>query len=210
MTPETAPKKRGLLLGLVAGAFALAAVLAASLLVNVAEKKSEAKNPTVRVVELTDDTEDPAVWGKNFPVEYDLYKKTTDMVRTKYGGSEAIPRTPTEQDPRKVTSQSKTDVDARLKTMWAGYAFAADFREERPRLHARGPDLHAAAGRGEAARHLARSATSIYVPMKKLGNGDIFKGFEALNKMPYSEAKKHFSTRSAASTATTPRRWRCA
>ena len=59
---------------------------------NVAEKKSEAKNPTVRVVELTDDTEDPAVWGKNFPVEYDLYKKTTDMVRTKYGGSEAIPR----------------------------------------------------------------------------------------------------------------------
>ena len=81
MTPETAPKKRGLLLGLVAGAVALAAVLAAALLGSVAEKKSEAKNPTVRVVELTDDTEDPAVWGKNFPAEYDLYKKTTDMVR---------------------------------------------------------------------------------------------------------------------------------
>jgi nitrite reductase (cytochrome c-552) len=27
------------------------------------------------VVELTDDTEDPAVWGKNFPLQYDDYKR---------------------------------------------------------------------------------------------------------------------------------------
>ena len=131
MPADPASRKRPFLLVLVAGAFALAAVLAAALLVNISERKQEAKNPVVRVVEITDETEDPAVWGKNFPVEYDLYKKTTDMVRTKYGGSEAVPRTPTEQDPRTVTSQSKTDEDARLKTMWAGYAFAADFREER-------------------------------------------------------------------------------
>jgi len=193
MTPETAPKKRGLLLGLVAGAFALAAVLAAALLVNVAEKKSEAKNPNVRVVELTDDTEDPAVWGKNFPVEYDLYKKTTDMVRTKHGGSEAMPRTPTEQDPRTVTSQSKTDADPRLKTMWAGYAFAADFREERG--HAYTLDDQIFTQRQIVAKQpgtCGQCHASVYVPMKKLGNGDIMKGFEALNKMPYSEAKKLF------------------
>jgi nitrite reductase (cytochrome c-552) len=194
MTSETpAPKKKNLLLALVAGAFALAAILVAALLVNIAEKKQQAKNPTVRVVELTDDTEDPAVWGKNFPVEYDLYRKTTDMVRTKYGGSEAVPRQPTEQDPRKVVSKSKTDEDARLKTMWAGYAFAADFREERG--HAFTLEDQIFTQRQVVVKQpgtCGQCHASVYVPMKKLGNGDIFKGFEALNKMPYTEAKQHF------------------
>jgi nitrite reductase (cytochrome c-552) len=179
---------------LVAGAFALAAVLAAALLVNISERKQEAKNPVVRVVEITDETEDPAVWGKNFPVEYDLYKKTTDMARTKYGGSEAVPRTPTEQDPRKVTSQSKTDEDARLKTMWAGYAFAADFREERG--HAYTLEDQMFTQRQVVVKQPATCGqchASVYVPMKKLGGGDIFKGFDLLNKMSYSEAaKEHF------------------
>jgi nitrite reductase (cytochrome c-552) len=191
-TQAPAPKKRGLLI-LVAVAFGLAAVLAAALLVNIAEKKQEAKNPVVRVVEITDDTEDPAVWGKNFPVEYDLYKKTADMARTKYGGSEAIPRTPTEGDPRTVVAQSKTDEDARLKTMWAGYAFAADFREERG--HAYTLEDQMFTQRQVVVKQpgtCGQCHASVYVPMKKLGNGDIMKGFEALNKMPYSEAKQHF------------------
>jgi nitrite reductase (cytochrome c-552) len=194
MTAENpAPRKRTLLVVLVAGAFALAAVLAAALLVSIAEKKQEAKNPVVRVVELTDDTEDPAIWGKNFPVEYDLYKKTADMARTKYGGSEVIPHTPTEQDPRTKTSQSKTDADARLKTMWAGYAFAADFREERG--HAYTLDDQIFTQRQVVVKQpgtCGQCHASVYVPMKKLGGGDIWKGFEALNKMPYSEAKQHF------------------
>jgi nitrate/nitrite transporter NarK len=32
-----------------------------------------------------------------------------------------------------IVSQSKLEEDPRLKIMWAGYAFAADFREERGR-----------------------------------------------------------------------------
>jgi nitrite reductase (cytochrome c-552) len=32
---------------------------------------------------------------------------------------------------------------------------------------------------------------SAYVPFKKLGEGDIIKGFERLNQMPYFEARKH-------------------
>ena len=195
MNTETpAPKHRTLLLVLVAGAFGLAAVLAAALLVSISEKKMEAKNPVVRVVEITDDTEDPAIWGKNFPVEYDLYKRTTDMVRTKYGGSEVIPRKPTEQDPRTVTSQSKTDEDARLKTMWAGYAFAADFREERGHAYTLEDQLFTQ--RQVVAKQpgtCGQCHASVYVPMKKLGGGDIFKGFAILNQMPYQEAaKQHF------------------
>ena len=102
-----------------------------ALLLNVAEHKQEAKNPFFRVVELTDTTEDPAIWGKNFPLQYDRYLRTTDQVRTKFGGSEALPRTPTDADPRSIVAQSRLEEDPRLKTMWAGYAFAVDFREER-------------------------------------------------------------------------------
>src|SRR5512133_1657613 len=73
-------------------------------------------------VQITEDTEDPAIWGKEYPREYATYKKTVDQVRTKYGGSEALPHAPEEADPRSVLSQSKIEEDPRLKTMWAGYA----------------------------------------------------------------------------------------
>ena len=46
---------------------ALAAVGGLALLMNIFERKQEAKVPFFKVVELTDDTTDPAVWGKNFP-----------------------------------------------------------------------------------------------------------------------------------------------
>lgn len=77
------------------------------------------------------ETDDAAVWGKRFPVHYADYMKTVDQTRTRYGGSEATQRTPSEADPRSVVSQSRLEEDPRLKTMWDGYAFAVDFREER-------------------------------------------------------------------------------
>ena len=117
--------------GLAVGIAALVAIGGLALLVNIMEHKQEAKNPFFRVVELTDDTEDPAIWGKNFPLQYDAYLKTVDQVRTKFGGSDAMPRTPTKADPRSIVAQSKIEEDPRLKKMWAGYAFAIDFREER-------------------------------------------------------------------------------
>ncbi len=83
------------------------------------------------MVELNDTIDDPATWAKNFPLQYDLYTRTVDMQRTKYGGSEAMPHSPTEADPRSVVARSKLQEDPRLKTMWAGYAFSADYRERR-------------------------------------------------------------------------------
>src|SRR5262247_423076 len=98
--------RRGLIvvLGLLA---AVAAAAIGALLVNIFERKQEAKKPFFRVVELTDDTIDPAVWGKNFPLQYDGYRRTVDMQRTRYGGSEAMPRVPTQADPRSLVAQSK-------------------------------------------------------------------------------------------------------
>src|ERR1044071_8609862 len=72
----------------VVAALAAAGILA--LLVNIFEHKQEARNPFYRVVEITDNTDDPAVWGKNFPLQYDHYRRTVDQVRTKFGGSEAV------------------------------------------------------------------------------------------------------------------------
>lgn len=92
---------------------------AVALLVDIFEKKQEAKNPFYRVVELTDETEDAAIWGKNFPFQYDRYLKTVDMKKTKYGGSEAEPHSPTDADPRSTVAKSKLEKDPRLKIMWA-------------------------------------------------------------------------------------------
>ncbi|MEK7783129.1 MAG: ammonia-forming cytochrome c nitrite reductase subunit c552, partial [Candidatus Binatota bacterium] len=170
---------------------ALAAVGGVALLVNVMERKQEAKNPFYRVVELTDETEDPAIWGKNFPMQYDGYRRTVDQVRTKYGGSEAVPRTPTQVDPRSIVAQSKLEEDPRLKTMWAGYAFSKDFREDRG--HAYMLDDQTFTERQRVVKQpgtCLNCHASVYAFYKKLGSGDLFKGFEALNQMPYVEARK--------------------
>ena len=175
----------------IAAIAAFAAVGVTALLVNIMEHKQEARNPFFRVVELDDDTEDPAVWGRNFPFQHDTYKRTVDMVRTKFGGSEALPRTPTERDPRTMVTTSKIEEDPRLKRMWAGYAFAVDFREERG--HAYMLDDQTFTERQVATKQpgtCMNCHASTYVAMKKLGNCDLVKGFEALNQMPYFEARK--------------------
>ncbi len=162
-----------------------------ALLVNIFEHKQEAKNPFFRVVEITDETEDPAVWGRNFPMQYDAYKRTVDMQRTRYGGSEALKRNPTQADPRDVVSQEKIELDTRLKRMWAGYPFSVDFREERG--HAYMLDDQRYTRRVTEFKQpgtCLNCHASTYVAMKKLGNGDLMAGFDKMNHMPYLEATK--------------------
>jgi nitrite reductase (cytochrome c-552) len=176
---------------IIVGGAVLATIVGVALLMNIFERKQEARNPFYRVVELTDDTEDPAVWGKNFPLQYDDYKRTVDQVRTRFGGSEAEPRTPTKADPRSVVSQSKIEEDPRLKAMWAGYAFAKDFREERG--HAYMLDDQIFTERQQVAKQpgtCLQCHASLYVPYRKAGDGDLIKGFEKMNQMPYAEARK--------------------
>ena len=176
--------------GIAIGA-AVIAVLAVALLVNVMERKQEARNPFYRVVALNDDTEDPAVWGKNFPSQYDDYRRTVDQIRTRFGGSEALPKTPSDTDPRSVVAQSKIEEDPRLKIMWAGYAFARDFREERG--HAYMLDDQTYTERQIAAKQpgtCLHCHASVYGPYKKAGGGDLIKGFEKMNQMPFADARK--------------------
>jgi nitrite reductase (cytochrome c-552) len=180
------------------GRFVLLTVVAAlagagltALLVDIFQHKQEAKNPFFRVVELTDETEDPAIWGKNFPVQYDSYRRTVDQVRTRFGGSEAVPRTPSAADPRSVVAQSRLEEDPRLKSIWDGYAFSVDFREERG--HAYMLDDQTFTERQQVTKQpgtCMHCHGSVYVPYKKLGGGDLIKGFELMNPMPYPDARK--------------------
>ncbi len=170
---------------------ALASAGLAALLVNIFEKKQEAKNPFFRVVELDDSVVDPAVWGKNFPHQYDGYRRTVDQVRTRYGGSEAVQRSPTQADPRSVVAQSRLEEDPRLKVVWAGYAFSHDFREERGHafmlVDQRYTERQAFAKQPGTCLNCHASTHALYT---KLGGGDVAAGFDALNRMPYAEATK--------------------
>jgi nitrite reductase (cytochrome c-552) len=171
---------------------AVVSMIGFAFLVTIIERKQEAKNPFFRVVALDDRTEDPALWGKNFPFQYDDYRRTVDQERTKYGGSEALPRTPTEADPRSIVAQSKLEEDPRLKTLWAGYAFAVDTREERG--HAYMLEDQTFTGRQRVVQQPSTCMhchASVYVPCMKLGEGDLFRGFEKMNAMPWAEARQH-------------------
>jgi nitrite reductase (cytochrome c-552) len=105
-------RNRGLFYIIVIAAV-LATIVGLGLLTNIFRRKQESLNAFYRVVELNDETEDPAVWGKNFPLQYDDYRKTVDQVRTRFGGSEAEPRTPTQADPRSFVAQSRIEEDPR-------------------------------------------------------------------------------------------------
>jgi len=140
---------------------------------------------------FNDDVDDPAAWGKVFPLHYELYKKTVDMERTKYGGSEAVPRTPTPSDPRNVVARSKVDDDIGLRTMWQGYAFGVDFREERG--HAYMLEDQRLTQRQQVVQQpgaCLNCHASSYVAFKKAGGGNVTRGFEKINAMPYAEATK--------------------
>jgi nitrite reductase (cytochrome c-552) len=74
--------------------------------------------------------------------------------------------------------------------MWAGYAFAVDFREERG--HAYMLEDQTLTQRQQVTQQpgtCMHCHASVYLPYKRLGNGDLIAGFEAMNQMPYAEAR---------------------
>ncbi len=193
-------QKKPRLLGIAAAAVLAAAALAASAQTKPASPAGKGKpapaakadaKPKGTPAPITAQTEDPAVWGQTYPLQYETYRKTVDQVRTKYGGSEALPRTPDQADPRSVVSQQKIEEDPRLKTMWAGYAFSVDFREERG--HAFMLDDQTFTKRQAVVKQpgaCMQCHASVALPYQKLGNGDPMEGFRKMNAMAYADARK--------------------
>ncbi len=111
-----APNRRLLATALLVSALATFAITA--LLVSIFERRTEARSPFVRLVEVDEVTTDPAPWGVNWPRQYDSYLRTVDFAETEYGGSSAMPEQKLESQPW-------------LRRMYSGYAFSIDYREAR-------------------------------------------------------------------------------
>ena len=191
MTDPTRARSFGVQsLAVIAVLAAVAAVGIAALLTNIFERKTEARNPFYRVVELTDSIDDPEVWGKNFPIQYDAYLRTVDQVRTRYGGSEALPQAPSNADPRSIVAQSRLEEDPRLRRFWAGYAFATDFREERGHAYMLSDqEFTQRQAVTQQPGTCINCHASTYTAYQRAGNGDPHAGFAALNAMSYADAR---------------------
>ncbi len=159
-----------------AAAIAIAIFGIAMLLVNVRERKRESRSPYIEVVRVSEDTLDSAVWGRNFPREFESFQRTALTERTRYGGSE--PYSHPEKDPR-------------LKRIFAGYAFAADYHEERGHAWSlKDQDETERTKRFPQPGSCLQCHASIRPAYRRAGGGDIAKGFEIVSAMPFREARK--------------------
>jgi nitrite reductase (cytochrome c-552) len=158
------------------------------LLGNIAQRQQEAQQHAFRVVEVTEDTLDPAVWGKNYPLQFDSYQRTVDTERTKHGGSEAFQR---------------LDEFPRWREIFNGYPFSIDFREDRGHAHMlidqRETERVQVAKQFGNCLHCHAAVTTAYreqgvaagVPDDEAHRWEaVMRGFEVVNTMPYSEATK--------------------
>jgi nitrite reductase (cytochrome c-552) len=174
--PVAAGRGRGMLIGiaLVAG---LAAIAVAALLVTMFQRHQEARNPYVMFVEVDENTTDPAVWGTNWPRQYDSFRRTVDYERTRYGGSDAIPI-------------QKLEAYPWLRTMWAGHAFSVDYRESRGHAYTLHDQDHTerVAQRPQPGACLHCHA-SIMPAYRYLGDGDEQLGFRRMSGMTWNEAR---------------------
>ncbi len=164
-------------------AVAIATILIAGLLTNIMERKNEAKNRYVRLVEVDEDKTDPAAWGTNWPKQYESYLLTSLKTKTRFGGhggSEALP-------------EEKIDREPWLKRMFLGYAFSIDYRDRRGHaymLQDQETTQRLTKPQSGSCLHCHASVMPLY---RLLGDGDAMAGFEKSYSIPYKEldAKLH-------------------
>ncbi|HXX63393.1 MAG TPA: ammonia-forming cytochrome c nitrite reductase subunit c552 [Bacteroidota bacterium] len=175
---KSEPKNRPSLrtYGLVIAIVAALTFLTTWLLFNVRDRKDEAREVSFRLADLSEETIDPEIWGKNFPRQYDGYKRTTDTVRTKYGGSEAFQR---------------LDAEPALRRIFAGYAFSLDYRRDRGHAFMLlDQDMSRRVKERKQPGACLHCHSSIIPVYRKLGDGDVEKGFEKVCAMSYEEGRK--------------------
>jgi nitrite reductase (cytochrome c-552) len=169
-----------------------ATIVVLLLMQNIFRRQREAEQIVFSLVDLDERTIDPQAWGRNFPRQYDGYRRTVDIERTRFGGSEAV---------------QKLDETPRWRTIFAGYAFAIDYREERghafmlsdqretERVRQRpqpGACLHCHASVTGAYREAGIAAgapgSATDALLSDTGRQQLQRGFEAVCRLPYAEA----------------------
>jgi nitrite reductase (cytochrome c-552) len=157
-------------------------VLLLALLTNIFERKQEARQPFVRVVEVTEETADPKVWGQNWPAQYDSYLRTSLPTTTKYGGRGLGA---SDQGP----AAQKLDKDPWLRRIFAGYAFAIDYRDRRGHFYSLFDQEQTRRVTERQQPGACLQCHASVVPLYRFaGKGDVQKGFEAVSAMPYQQA----------------------
>ena len=159
---------------------AAAAAGVTALLLNVGERKAEERTPFVRLVEVDEDTTDPAVWGTNWTKQYDTYLLTAQATQTAFGGhggSEALPEQKIERDPW-------------LQRIFLGYAFSIDYRDRRGHaymLQDQEETQRQSKPQSGSCLHCHASVIPLY---RHLGDGDATAGFEKTFAMTYQETNQ--------------------
>ena len=104
--------------------FGIAAIIVFSLgmfATSIAERRHEANLPPQMLTPIAEDEPDSAVWGKNFPNEYESWKQTAETgSSTKYGGPKPF---------------SHLERDPMLNTLFAGYPFSVEYNDDRGHMH---------------------------------------------------------------------------
>lgn len=162
------------------GLFVVAAVattVVVALLMSIQGRKDEAKLYPAKVVEIAEGELDPAIWGLNFPIQYDSFKRTEENYGpTTYGGSEPY---------------SKLERNPAMVRLWAGYAFSIDHNEDRGHFYAQIDQENTERVKvvdqpGACANCHAAEAPQLIEKM----------GWEAFNHTPYNDLKEelHFGS----------------
>jgi len=158
-------------------ALAVATAGIAALLLNIMERKREAAAPDVRLVEVNENTTDPAVWGVNWPRQYGTYQLTALATRTRFGGhggSESLPAEKIERDPW-------------LKRMFLGYAFSIDYRDRRGHAYMLADQEQTERLTKPQSGSCLHCHASVMPMYRALGNGDAMAGFEKTHAMSYAD-----------------------
>ena len=157
------------------------------------------EDAAARLPSLTEQTIDPAEWGKLFPAQYAGYLRTSERTGTKYGGGGSG-----------AAARSRLDENPRLKTLFAGYAFGADYRarrghaymlsDQRETLRVQAPfnqsgaclQCHSSNVTVYRSQGIADGASgSLSDPLaSRNGYAQLLRGFEKVGKMPFEEATK--------------------
>ena len=180
-----------------------------ALLMTMFDRKQEAKNPYVRVVDVDDNTTDPAVWGSNWPQQFDGYSRTVDQTHTRYGGSDG--------SPTESRLEHRSVAEAHVRRLRVRHRLP---RAPRSRVHAGRPARDAARPAAPQAGACLNCHSSIVPTYRRLGleiagktladaQGfdwpAVFAGFEKLSVMSYVARTASCSRRpTARPTSVTP------
>ncbi|MDO5049832.1 MAG: ammonia-forming cytochrome c nitrite reductase subunit c552 [Actinomycetaceae bacterium] len=168
---------------------AVAAAFVTWLLLDITQNKEQSAHPWTAVVEIDDSTYDPAVWGQNWPAQYEGFKATAEMdPENKVPNDD--PSVP--EDTREFKTKSKLALEPRLVSIWKGYAFSVEYNE--PRGHEYMLEDQKFVKRMtdfDQPGACLNCHVSLPQVLDSLNPEDSADAWAQMNKLPYSEAVQH-------------------